>query len=89
MARGQVAGHQPHPTARAGSSAGPSSHDATAVPSTWKVCASPASCSEPERSRASRDAVAMPMVMPSAADRLDQDERDDGAALHPRDVLGA
>ncbi len=43
-----------------------SRYDATAAPSTWNVCASPAWLSEPEISLASKDAVAMPIVMPSA-----------------------
>ena len=36
------------------------------MPRTWKVCASPASVSLPEMSRASREAVATPIVTPTA-----------------------
>ena len=37
-----------------------------AVPSTWKVCASPAIVSLPEMSRASSEEVVTPIVTPTA-----------------------
>ena len=54
------------PAGRASDISRASRNDATAAPSTWKVCASPACDSEPEMSRASREAVAIPMVIPTA-----------------------
>ena len=53
----------------------------TAAPRTWKVWASPACSSEPEISVASRDAVAMPIVMPSAPSACEATRRAHAPAL--------
>ena len=63
-----------------------SRNDATAAPSTWKVCASPAWLSEPERSRASSEAVAMPIVMPIAPTAWARHEGADRPALDGGEV---